>query len=89
MPTLEYIKDNYAKELNLDTEPLTFASEKASFITGKDGYDPKMLGMLTDARFKELYDLIRSVDVLKSKDLDYKQAFDASFITNAHTSMGV
>src|SRR5439155_6015655 len=77
MPTLQYIKDNYAKELSLDTEPQTFAVEKSSFITGQDGYDPKMLGMLSDDRHKELYDLIRGVNVLKS-DLDYKQAFDAS-----------
>jgi NitT/TauT family transport system substrate-binding protein len=87
-PTLQYIKDNYAKELNLDTEQLTFASEQASFITGKDGYDPKQLGLLTDDRYKDLYDQIRTVGVLK-QDLDYKAGFDASFITNAHAALGM
>jgi NitT/TauT family transport system substrate-binding protein len=87
-PTLEFIKANYAKELNLDTEPLTFESEKSSFITGKEGYDPKMLGTLTDDRYKELYDLIRGVNVLKT-DIDYKAAFDASFVMKAHESMGM
>jgi len=88
LPTLNYIKSNYAKELNLETEPLTFASEKASFITGAGGYDPKLVGMLADAHFKATYDLMREVNVLK-KDLDYTRAFDASFITKAHASMGM
>ena len=88
VPTLEYIKAEYAKELNLQTEPLTFAAEKAGFLTGKDGWDPKKFGLLSDDRFKSLYELIRSVNVLK-EDQDYKQAFDASFINNAYQSMGM
>jgi len=88
MPTLEFIKSDYAKELNLQTEPLTFESEKSSFLTGKDGFNPKAVGTLADDRFKSLYDLIRSVNVLK-QDQDYKAAFDASFITKAYSSMGM
>ena len=47
-----------------------------------------MLGTLTDDRYKELYDLIRGVNVLKT-DIDYKAAFDASFVMKAHESMGM
>ena len=70
-PILEFIKSDYAKELNLETEPLTFAVERDQFLTGKDGFDAKKFGLLDDARFKELYDLIRGLGVL-NKDLDYK-----------------
>jgi NitT/TauT family transport system substrate-binding protein len=87
-PTLQFIKDNYAKELNLDTEPLTFASEKAGFITGANGYDPAQLGLITDDRFKDVYEQIRGINMLK-QDLDYKGGFDASFIMKAHETLGM
>ena len=87
-PVLEFIKSDYAKELNLDTEMLTFASERDGFLTGKDGFDAKKLGLLDDARFKDLYDLIRGLGVL-TKDIDYKAAFDSSFITKAHAALGM
>jgi NitT/TauT family transport system substrate-binding protein len=87
-PTLDFIKSDYNKELNLETEPLTFAAEKETFVSGKGGYNSKNLGLLTDARFKELYDLIRGLNVL-TKDVDYKAAFDSSFIEKAHASLGM
>jgi NitT/TauT family transport system substrate-binding protein len=85
-PTLEHIKADFNKDYDLDIAPDIFAVEKAQLITGKDGYDPKKLGLLTDQRFKELYEQMRGVDVLK-KDIDYKLAFDSSFIEKAHASL--
>jgi NitT/TauT family transport system substrate-binding protein len=87
-PILSFIKSDYAKELNLETESLTFAAERDGFYTGKGGWDPKAMGMLTDQRYKDLYDLMRSVNVL-TKEVDYKTAFDASFVTKAHAALGV
>lgn len=87
-PTLDFIKAEYSKEMNLETEQMTFAAERDGFLTGKEGFDQKKMGLLEDARFKELYDLIRGLNVL-TKDVDYKTAFDASFITKAKASLGV
>jgi NitT/TauT family transport system substrate-binding protein len=87
-PILEYIKSEYAKELDLTTEPLTFAAERDGFYTGKGGWDPKVMGTMTEQRFKDLHDLMRSVNVL-TKDVDYKAALDASFITKAHAALGM
>lgn len=48
--------------------------------------DPKMIGTMTEDRFHELHDELRSVGGLKA-DLDYKAAFDVSFITAAQAAV--
>jgi NitT/TauT family transport system substrate-binding protein len=88
MPVLEYIKSEYAKELDLETEPLTFEAERDGFYTGKKGFDPKLMGTLTDERVKDLYEMIRDLGVL-TKDVDYKAAYDASFINKASAALEV
>src|SRR5262249_25109540 len=87
-PYLDYIKSEYNKELTVDTEMLTYKAEHDGFITGKEGFDPKKIGLLTEQRIKEVYDLMREVNVIK-KDVDYKVAFDGSFITKAHAALGL
>ncbi|HEV7665560.1 MAG TPA: hypothetical protein VGQ62_18660, partial [Chloroflexota bacterium] len=47
--------------------------------------DPKAIGTMTAARFKDLHEQLRSVGGLKA-DLDYTTAFDPSFITSAQTA---
>ncbi len=86
-PTLEHIKADFNKDYDLDIAPDIFAVEKSQLITGKDGYDPKKLGLLTDQRFKDLYEQMRGPGVIK-KDIDYKLAFDSSFIEKAHAALG-
>jgi len=86
-PTLEYIKAEYNKDYDLTIAPDIFAVEKNQLITGKEGYDPKKLGLMTDARYKDLYDLMKGVGVIK-KDVDYKAAFDSSFVEKAQAALG-
>ncbi|MCC6175437.1 MAG: ABC transporter substrate-binding protein [Chloroflexi bacterium] len=86
-PTLEYIKSEFNKEYDLDIGKDIWEVEKNQFLTGKSGFDPKQVGMMTDARWKELYSLMRDVGVLK-KDQDYKAAFNTTFIENAQKALG-
>lgn len=85
-PTLEFIKSDFNKDKDLAIEAQVFEAEKAGFFTGANGWDPKQMSRLTDARWNELYTMMRQYDILK-KDQDYKKAFDASFIEKAHASM--
>jgi NitT/TauT family transport system substrate-binding protein len=87
-PTLEFIKSDFNKDKDLAIEAQIFEAEKASFFTGASGYDPKQFGRMTDARWSELYALMRQYDVIK-KDIDYKAAFDTSFVDKAHAAMGM
>lgn len=86
-PTLEFIKSDFNRDYDLSIAPDIFAVEKNQLLTGKDGYDPKKVGLMTDQRWKELYDLMRQLDVIK-KDIDYKTAFDTSFIDKALAAAG-
>jgi hypothetical protein len=65
-----------------------FEAEKNDFFTGKGGFDPKKMGLMTDARFKDLYQMMREYNIIK-KDFDYKVAFDSSFIEKAHATLGL
>lgn len=85
-PTLDFIKSDFNKDKDLEIEAKTFEAEKAGFFTGAGGWDPKMMAMMTDERWAELYGLMRQYDVIK-KDIDYKAAFDSSFVMKAHASM--
>lgn len=85
-PTLDFIKSDFNKDKDLAIEAQVFEAEKASFFTGATGWDPTQMGRMTDARWFELYSMMREYDILK-KDQDYTQAFDASFVENAHASM--
>jgi NitT/TauT family transport system substrate-binding protein len=84
--TLEYIKSDYNKDYDLEIAPDIYAVEKSQLLTGKDGYDPKKVGLLTTQRFEDLYTTMREANVLK-KDQDYKLAFDSSFIEKAQASL--
>jgi hypothetical protein len=44
--------------------------------------DPKAIGTLSQQRFKDLHDQLRTVGLLKS-DIDYNSAFNATFIDAA------
>jgi NitT/TauT family transport system substrate-binding protein len=75
----------FMKEFNKDYDValgLKAAEIEKPLLTGKS-YDPKLLGTMTEARWKELHDQMREVGVLKS-DLDVKAVFDARFIEAAH-----
>jgi NitT/TauT family transport system substrate-binding protein len=85
-PTLEFIKSDYNKDKDLAIEAQVFAAEKAGFFTGAGGWDPSQMSRMTDARWSDLYTMMREYDILK-KDQDYKLAFDSSFVENAHASM--
>jgi len=87
-PTLDYIKSDFNKDKDLVLERKVFEVEKAILVTGKEGYDPAKLGLLTQQRFSDLYDQMKSVGVLKN-DQDPSLAFDPSFITKAHESMAM
>jgi len=87
-PTIDYIKSDFNMEEDVDTEMKVFEAEKSEFFTGKGAFDPKKMGLITDARFKDLYQMMREYNVIK-KDLDYKQAFDSSFIEKAQASLGM
>jgi len=85
-PTLEFIKSDFNKDYDLDIAPDIYAVEKNQLLTGKDGYDPKKVGLLTTQRFEDLYKLMRDANVLK-KDQDFKLSFDSSFIEKAQASL--
>jgi NitT/TauT family transport system substrate-binding protein len=87
-PTLDYIKSDFNKEKDVDLELKVFEAEKNDFLTGKGGFDPKKMGLMTDARMKDLYSMMREYGIIK-KDIDYKLAFDSSFIERAHTALGL
>ncbi len=87
-PTIEYIKSDFNKEKDVDTEMKVFEAEKAEFFTGKGAFDPKKMGVITDQRFKDLYAMMRETGVIK-KDIDYKTAFDTSFIEKAQASLNL
>ena len=87
-PTLEFIKSDFNKEKDLAIEAQVFEAEKASFFTGKAGYDETQLGRMTDERWAELYSLMKEYRVIK-KDIDYKAAFNTTFIENAHAAHGM
>jgi NitT/TauT family transport system substrate-binding protein len=81
--TLDFIKSDFNQEKDLAIERLVFDAEKAGFYTGAEGYDPTKLGRMTDQRWSDLHELMLSTGVLK-KAVDYKAAFDASYIEKAH-----
>jgi NitT/TauT family transport system substrate-binding protein len=85
----DYIADptatlNYIKTLNKDTdlELSTQAAATEKPFTTAPSNDPKVIGMLAEQRFHDLHDALRGVNLLKA-DIDYKAAFNASFITAA------
>jgi len=87
-PTLAYIKSDYSKDKDLVIERKVFDVEKNLLLTGKGGFDPAKMGLLSRERFQELHDLMRGVDALKS-DVDLGAAFDSSFIEKAHAALGM
>jgi NitT/TauT family transport system substrate-binding protein len=86
-PTLDFIKSDFNKDKDLAIERQVFEVEKNMLLTGKEGYDPAKLGILTEQRFSELYGLMREYGVLK-KEQNYKLAYDSSFIEKAHATLG-
>jgi len=78
-PILAFIKE-YNKDYDIDLAAKTAQVEKP-LLTGRS-YDPKLLGMMTEQRWKELHDQMREVGGLKS-DLDVKSVFDSRFIEAA------
>jgi NitT/TauT family transport system substrate-binding protein len=86
-PTLEFIKSDFNKDYDITIARDVFAVEKNQLITGKDGWDAKKMGLMTDARWKELYDLMQAVGVMK-RPQEYKAAFDSSFIEKALAAVG-
>lgn len=85
-PTLDYIKSDFNKEKDMDVEMKVHTVEKNQLLTGKEGFDPKKMGLLSDARMKDLYQMMREYNVIK-KDFDYKVSFDSSFIEKAHAAL--
>jgi NitT/TauT family transport system substrate-binding protein len=81
-PTLNAIK-NVNKDYNIELGAQSAAIEKPLVLGTAN--DPKGIGTITEQRFKDLHDQLRSVAALKA-DLDYKAAFDASFITAAQAA---
>jgi NitT/TauT family transport system substrate-binding protein len=77
--TLAYIK-SLNKDTDLDLSTQAAAIEKP-FTLGPTG-DTKVIGTLTEQRFKDLHDQLRTVGLLKA-DIDYKAAFNSSFIDAA------
>jgi len=79
-PILEYIVSDYRKDYDI---PLALQASEVEkpLLTGKS-YDPKLLGMMTEERWKTLHDQMREVGVLK-KDVDYKAAFSSRFVEDA------
>ena len=65
---------------------MSFAVEKNELLTGK-GYDAKKVGLMSDERWKSLYDLMREVNVM-TKEIDYTAAFDLRFIDAAVAALG-
>jgi NitT/TauT family transport system substrate-binding protein len=78
--TLNYIK-SLNKDTDLDLSAQAAAAEKP-FTVAPNG-DPKVIGSLSEQRFHDLHDALRGVGLLKA-DIDYKAAFNATFIDAAH-----
>jgi NitT/TauT family transport system substrate-binding protein len=78
-PTLAFIKE-YAKDYDTALGAETAKLER-EYVLGKS-MDQKMLGTISDERMKTLYDQLRDVGML-TKEQDYKQAFNSSFIEAA------
>jgi hypothetical protein len=81
-PTLDAIK-NVNRDYNIELGAQSAAIEKPLVLGTAN--DPKAIGTITEQRFKDMHDQLRSVAALKA-DLDYKAAFDASFITAAQAA---
>jgi NitT/TauT family transport system substrate-binding protein len=84
--TLDFIKSDFNKDYDLEIAKDIFAVEKNQLLTGKTGYDKKVVGTMTQARWKDLHDLMKSTGVLK-KDIDLATAFDTRFIDAAHKAL--
>lgn len=72
------------KQMNKDYDTdlgLKSAAFEKDWVLGPTK-DPKAIGTMTEARWKELHDQMRGVGVLKS-DIDYKATFNSTFINNA------
>jgi NitT/TauT family transport system substrate-binding protein len=79
-PTVEYIISDYRKDYDGPLGVEAARIEKP-LVIGKSN-DPKQIGVVTEARMKELHDQMREVGVLK-KDQDVKAAISATFIETA------
>jgi NitT/TauT family transport system substrate-binding protein len=79
---LAYIKAQN-KDSDAELEAQAAAIEKP-FVLGPTG-DANAIGTLTEQRFKELHDQLRSVEMLKT-DLDYRAAFNATFVDAARSA---
>jgi NitT/TauT family transport system substrate-binding protein len=79
----------YLKSINKDSD-VDLSNQAAAiekpFALGPSG-DPKMLGTMTEQRWHDLHDDLRQVGVLKA-DIDYKAAFNSSFIDAAQKASG-
>jgi NitT/TauT family transport system substrate-binding protein len=81
-PTLEAIKvvnKDYSTELGAQSALV----EKPMVIGAAN--DPKLMGTMTELRFKELHDQLRGVGILKA-DIDYKAAFNSTFVSAAQSA---
>ena len=78
-PIISFVKE-YNKDYDVELGLVAAEIEKP-LLTGKS-WDPKMMGLINEQRFKELHDQMREVGVLK-QDQDVKKAFDARFIDAA------
>jgi NitT/TauT family transport system substrate-binding protein len=83
-PTLEAIK-GVNKDYNTELGAQSAEVEKAMVMGSTN--DPKILGTMTEQRFKELHDQLRGVGILKS-DIDYKSVFNSTFIDAAVSAAG-
>jgi NitT/TauT family transport system substrate-binding protein len=81
-PTLDAIK-SVNKDYNIELGAQSAAIERP-LVLG-DANDPKLIGTITEQRFKDMHDQLRSVAALKA-DIDYTAAFNASFITAAQAT---
>jgi NitT/TauT family transport system substrate-binding protein len=78
---------NYIKTVNKDAD-LDLATQAAAverpFSFGPNN-DPKAVGTLSEQRFHDVHDQLRSVGLLKA-DIDYKAAFNSTFIDAAQNA---
>lgn len=81
-PTLDLIK-SVNKDYNIELGAESANIEKP-LVLGPSN-DPKKIGTMTEERFKDMHDQLRSVGALKA-DMDYKAAFDAKFIQAAQNA---
>jgi NitT/TauT family transport system substrate-binding protein len=81
-PTLDAIKQ-VNKDYNVELGAESAAIEKP-LVLGPTN-DARAIGTMTEERFKDMHDQLRSVGALKA-DMDYKAAFNASFITAAQSA---